>query len=78
MVCCLPISATPVLTHSTEMVLTESFRVDPESGVLKYEWIAEDPLYYGKPFTGGLELYATELEIGAFDCVPVVAAVEHD
>lgn len=65
------------LTHSTEMVLTESFRVDPESGVLKYEWIAEDPLYFGKPFTGGLELYATELEIGTFDCVPAVAAVEH-
>ena len=64
------------LTHSSEMILHERFHVDSESGVMTYEWKAEDPLYYGKPFTGALELYGTELEIGRFDCVPQVAEAE--
>lgn len=64
------------LTHSNEMQLQERFHVNQQSGVLEYQWEAKDPLYFGKPFTGGIELSATELEIGRFDCVPYTAIVE--
>lgn len=56
------------LMHSDALRLTETYRVNPETGELDYHWIAEDPKYFSAPISGSFSMQPTSLEIGPFNC----------
>lgn len=56
------------LMHSDQLVLTETYRANPETGELEYSWRAEDAKYFSAAITGQFAMTPTTLEIGEFNC----------
>lgn len=55
------------VVHSDGLKLLERYRVN-EEGNLVFSWEATDPNYFNSPIRGGLQLSATTLAPGVYDC----------
>ncbi len=56
------------LMHSDALRLTETYKVNSETGELEYGWVAEDPKYFSAPISGSFSMTPTDLVIGPFNC----------
>ena len=58
----------PGIFHSDQMKIIERLSVDKETGRLKLEWTATDPIYFAKPQLGGFYYARSDIAIGEFNC----------
>ena len=62
------LSADARIPHSNQLRVTERFTLDPEKGTLARSYVAEDPLYLQKPFTGADTVQVADVPYQRTDC----------
>jgi hypothetical protein len=62
------LSADARIPHSNQLRVTERFTLDPEKGTIARSYVAEDPLYLQKPFTGADTVQVADVPYQRTDC----------
>jgi hypothetical protein len=62
------LSADARIPHSDQLRITERFSLDPDKGTITRTYVAEDPLYLQKPFTGGDTVQVADVPYQRTDC----------
>ena len=62
------LSADARVPHSSQLRVTERFTLDPEKGTITRSYVAEDPLYLQKPFTGADTVQVADVPYQPTDC----------
>jgi hypothetical protein len=62
------LSADARIPHSNQLRVTERFTLDPDKGTIARSYIAEDPLYLQKPFTGADTMQVADVPYQRTEC----------
>jgi len=62
------LSADARIPHSNQLRVTERFTLDADKGSITRTYVAEDPLYLQKPFTGGDTVQVADVPYQRTDC----------
>jgi hypothetical protein len=62
------LSADARIPHSDQLRVTERFTLDPDTDTIARSYVAEDPLYLQKPFTGGDTVQVADVPYQRTDC----------
>jgi hypothetical protein len=62
------LSADARIPHSNQLRVTERFTLDSDKGTLTRSYVAEDPLYLQKPFTGADTVQVADVPYQRTDC----------
>ena len=62
------LSADARIPHSNQLRVTERFALDPDKGAITRSYVAEDPLYLQKPFTGADTVLVADVPYQRTEC----------
>jgi hypothetical protein len=62
------LSADARIPHSDQLHVVEQFRLDPQGGALTRSYVAEDPLYLEKPYSGADTVYVADVPYAPAPC----------
>jgi hypothetical protein len=62
------LSADARIPHSNQLRVTERFTLDPDKSTITRTYVAEDPLYLQKPFTGADTVQVADVPYQRTDC----------